>query len=54
MGVQAYSLSEREVEKVGKCDVDGLGFGWEAFWGKGDVLKSGPFLVYKAHRVLAI
>ena len=35
-------------------NMGGVGFGWEAVWGEGNVLKSGPFLVYKAHRVLAI
>ena len=44
-----FSKCEREVEKVGICDVGGMGgvgFGWEAVWGKGNVLKSSPFLVF--------
>ena len=47
--ISLFSKCEREVEKVGICDVGGMGgvgFGWEAVWGKGNVLKSSPFLVF--------
>ena len=44
-----FSKCEREVEKVGICDMGdmvGVGFGWEAVWGNGNVLKSILFLVF--------